>query len=482
MQNNKFIVFLKALSSSEIKDFEQFIVKNSTKGSKDIKTFFAYLRKLHPDFPESKINRDKLAQKVFPNDTNKLKKIENILYKLRGLLKDFMIQEELKRDQKNQDFLYLKALRSRKLDKYFFKQVDQIEKEWNKIPELGIEHLHDIYSLKALRHSHPNYLVAKVSSEYTHLIQLIDQYYCALKLYWTLCAYNTNIYINNTDISLTDKVFPITPILDFVDKKNFTNHSHSPIPLLKQILQIIIKKDFQQYVTIKKMFFEEFEWFRKKERKDILTFLTQICYENYKKGEENALNELFELKQFSVEKDIIFEDGYISSDLFQNIVNIACAAQQLEWAENFINHYAHFLLEEERKDTVSLVRANIYFNKKEYEKVLEELALLKFHNIFYGIQARSIKLRAYYELEGYEESFFNLISSFNLLLYRNEHLSENHKKDFSNFLFFIKKLQKAKILPLSDIHSLHQKIIACEELVYKSWLIAKIQILTKNNT
>ena len=480
MQNNKFIIFLKALSISEIKDFEQFIVKNSTKGSKDLKTFFAYLRKLHPEFPESKINREKVAKKMFPKDANKFKKIENILYKLRQLLKSFMIQEELKREQKHQDFLYLKALRRRKLDKYFFKQVNQVEEEWQKTPESGIEHLHDIYRLKTLRHSHPNYLGAKVSSEYKHLIQLIDQYYCALKLYWTLCAYNTNSYINNADNALEEKVFPIAAILDFIDTKSFD--THYPISLLKQILKVIIEKDFQQYSIIKAMFFQEFERFSKQEKNDLLVFLTQICYENFKKGEKNALNELFELKRFSVEKEIIFEDGYIASDLFQNIVNIACAAQQLEWVESFINDYAIFLLEDERKDTVSLVKSNLYFNKKEYEKVLEELALLKFHNVFYGIQARAIKLQAYYELEGYEESFFNLISSFNLLLYRNEHLSENHKKDFSNFLFFIKKLQKAKILSSSNIHNLCEKIIACEELVYKSWLLAKVNILSKKNT
>lgn len=474
MNNSKLIIFLKSLSITEMRDFGRFINAHSGKSAKEVNDFFNYLKKYHPEFPEKKIEKEKVALKIFAkNDANKQKKVVNIMYKLGQLLENFLIQDELKIRQKEQDFLLLQSLKKRKLDKYFFKKIEQVEEEWNNLQEQGIEHLHDIYRLKKMRLNHPNFSKEnKVSLESKSLIHCIEQYYFVTKCYWTLSNYNTEKYIDR-EKERTQAIFPINDILEFIEQDDFT-----PLPQLKIFTQMLVafqNKELEDYAILRDECRVHFEQYSKNEKNDLITFLTQICYDNYRKGKDNALQDLFELKKFAVEKEIVLEDGYIATDLFHNIVNIACAANQLEWAEGFVARFAACLHEEERLDTINLCSAILYLKKKEYERVLQKLAQLKFQNVFYGVQARAIQLQAYYELDDYEEMFFNLTKSFSIFLYRNQALAQNQKKSFSNFILFAKKLQKKKNEYRPNWRELLKEISDCKEVVYKSWLLEKAQ-------
>ncbi len=463
-----------------MKDFGKFIGKISVRESKDLKLFFNYLKKLHPNFTSVNIEKKFVAQKVFPNDSNNVKKVLNLIYKVSNLFEEFLVNEELKNNETEKNFLLLEALKKRKLNKYFFRKINQIKDDWNKDKPNGVEHLHHLYRLNQTSFTHPDYsLIKDMPINHSSLMSDIDRYYFAVKLYWTLCNFNTNNYVINTENDLKTNEYLIEEIIELSTEDTFAQTPQ--IALFSKLLAAFKQNDFSNYSDIKLDFVSNHQLFKNFEKNDLLAFLTTACYENYKLGIPNALSELFELNCFAIENNFVFHDGYIPNEHFRNIVFIACAASELEWTEKFIQDYGHYLPENDRKDTLIITNASLAFYKSEFEVALQLLATVKFQNLFYGLHANSIKLQCYYELDGYDELFLNLAKSFYMFLNRKDAFSDSIKESFSNFIFFSKKLKKAQFSKGKNLNDLFEQINNTQNIAHKSWINSKVEEFKSKN-
>lgn len=449
---------------------------SSGKTSTDARLFFEYLRKQHPDFPEKKIRKELVAKKLFSKDPKPVKKVENTMYKFWALLEDFLIYKELLKHKKERSFLLLQALKSRNLDKYFFKNIEEIEKEWERSPPAGIEHLHDVYRLKKMHLEHPQYLKEeKRILEPQDLVNHVEQYYLAIKLQMTLSDHYTRKFL--VDTSKEESLYQIEPLVDFINRR--TERNVPQVQLMAELFNATQKKDSKVSSHLKDHFITHFDLFKDDEQIDFLTFLSHIYYEHYREGAPEALQALFELNRFTVEKKLVVSDGHIVHDLFLNIVNIACSSGQWKWARDFVQDHQAFLQKEYKEDVAILAMAIIYFSEGDYEKVLSRLAQLRFQHVFFALQGRALKLQAFYEMEEYEELFFDLCKSFKLFLYRNGSIANNMQTAFGNFIGFAKKLQKIKNEYGADKRKLKSEIKECKDIVYKSWLMQKVELLKK---
>lgn len=325
-----------------------------------------------------------------------------------------------------------------------------------------------------MRLTHPNYdNEIGLSTGPKMIIKHLQHHALSVSLYWALCDYHTKKHIAHTD---KNNDYSLEELLK--SSKNEYYNQSPQIRLLSKILHITISKDFAAYPQTKQDFLNSFDSYTKSEQIHLVGFLIQICYENFKQGATQALQEHFLLYKFAVEQELVIEDGFIPTHTFQNIVNIACAAKQLEWAENFINEFSRYLNSNELNDCVELCKAIVFFDKENYNAVLEALMKLdKLHNVIYTLQAKSIKLKVYYKLNNYEEAFFSLVQSFQRYINRNKSLAEVQKKNFSNFIIFTNKLQKAKYNKSVDLQELYEMIVKCNLLVHKSWLLNETKTL-----
>ncbi len=481
MLKSKLIVYLQTLSTSEMRDLGQFISFKSSNNKNDIILLFNYLKKLHPTFPEKKVQKEIVSKKLFKNEANQNKKLLNSMYRLNLLIDDFFVQEILATAIKDKDFLLLKALRERKLDKYFFKKIDSMQNDWNDNPKVGIEHLYDEYRLKEMCFSHPSYsLVKEMPLDPALLLNHIDEHYFATKLYWNLCLYNTQNYVSKKKNSDLNGTLFLDEIINSTEK-NLSNHS----PQTKLFSRLIIAfrtKNYTEFDQFKNAFFNNLHLYNYKEKVDIQTFLYHACYENYKTGVAGALDGLFELNCFAIEYDLIIEGGYISNMRFWNIIHIGFAAKKLNWTEKFIEDYGKYLQSEQKEDTILICKALLAFNFKKYEHALQLLATARFQNMLYALYTKSLQLQCYYELgDEYDDLFWNLCKSFNSYLNRREEFSENTKTSFSNFIYFSKLLLKTKHDPNKNLERLSKKINNNLNLAYKSWILEKLDEQLKSN-
>ncbi len=471
MHSSKLIELLKSLSTSEIRVFGKFLDASSYRKKGQITVLFGYLKKLHPDFPEQKINKDYVHKKIFAKDGSSMKRMFDVMYNLSALLEDYLIQTEFESQKNTRNFLLLEALKKRKLDKLFFQKIAQMEKEWEKEPQAGIGHLHNEYLLAQTCYMHPNYSVypnMPLSPEALNF--KIDKYYFALKLYNTLLIKHRDLYLKSKEDSQENYL-----IEDIYDKSASNDFAKvSQIQLLRQFWEAYQRGDYQNYQYLQNIFFESYRLYDKNEQNDLMLFLQHFCYENYRSGKQEALTDLFKLHKFGVEKEIVIENGYINTEVFRNIVHLACAVKELKWIKQFLDNYGAYLDNEKKWDVLALSQAVIDFNEGIYENVLSSLANVKFQDTSYRIQARCLCLQAYYELDEYEELFFNLVRSFSVFLERNQEITDRFKVANLKFIQYTKELQMYKFQKNGDLNELRSRIQNEAEVSNKLWLLNKL--------
>lgn len=473
MENSKLISYLKTFSDTEMKEFGKYLEGQSQrKPSGAVVGLYKYLKKWHPEFPSKKIDREEVKKKIFAGVKNSERRLADTMYHLVISIENFLVKKKFDERPTQWNLMLLEAQKERKLDKLFFQKINAIEKEWDKEPVPGIGHLHNQYLLKQMCFLHPNYSVFNESElKIDHLALELDQYYFALKIYWELCDNLTKV----DSLSETSPQHLIENILALCNTSEFINNER--LQFLVKILEVLNDQSFENYLLVKTLFFDNTNIFNDYEKTDILNGLNIICYASHRKGEPNVLKELFLLNKFALENNLWLEDGNINVIRFQSIVNIACGVGELLWTEKFIEEYSSKIKEDDRDEMTTLCKANLAFYQNDLNGALQKIAGMKFKNAHYGLQARFIQLQCYYELEEYQDLFYNLVRSFSTFLKRNQDFSEYLKNASMNFIRYSNILKKKADQKLSVNQSLYNEINGESTLVCKSWLIQKLNEL-----
>lgn len=481
MEKSKLLGFMRSFSKSEMKEFGKFLESASFRKTSKVFKLYIYLNKLHPEFPNKKIEKEYVAKKVLQETGNISKKMADTMTQLFGVIEDFIIKKELEENKIERDFLLLEAMKKRKLDKFFFQKIEQVEKDWQKSPPPGIKQLYNEYKLADFRVTHPNYdnfLNDRINSE--DLIEKIDSYYLTVKLFLTLNVVSIGTdFVNKSNKIQNDPKYFTKQIIKLSIMDHFQKQPR--IKLVSDLLTCIINKSHEQYFSIKDYFINNLSLFDENEKRDLFSLVYDYCFKIYQNGKSDFLKELFELNKLFIKHELIFNNGYVANIDFLNIINIACAIHEANWANNFIESYGSYLKDDDRKDIIDLCQIRVFMLKKQYFEALSNLTSINFLNSYYTIQAKAIQLQCYYELgEDYLDLFLNHSNAFYIYLIRNKEIAENLKLAFKNFIAIVKKLQKATNSPTE------KKIVEIENIfrqstpiINKNWLQTKIEEIKK---
>lgn len=100
-------------------------------------------------------------------------------------------------------------------------------------------------------------------------------------------------------------------------------------------------------------------------------------------------------------------------------------------------------------------------------------------DLFYGLDARSLMLKCYFELDE-KEAFLNSYFSFRIFVMRRKNVSEQHRRNYLNFLRIAKKLMNLRARDKKAIQNLQNEIKSAKALADKSWLEEKLKIYLTN--
>ena len=201
--------------------------------------------------------------------------------------------------------------------------------------------------------------------------------------------------------------------------------------------------------------------------------MNYCIYTKINKDRADYYLELFSLYKIALANEIIFTNGHLNPHHYKNIITISLRLNKFDWVENFIEKYTHLLPESDKDNAYNYNLANVYFSKKEYFKVIEQLREVEYQNITYALGSKLLLLRTYFELKE-DTALYSLMDSFRIYLRRNREITAAVKQQYMNTLRFTKNI--ANIAPYDEKAKtkIIDKINNCKSLVLKDWLLEKV--------
>lgn len=437
MLKSKLLELFSSLSKQEIKELSKQLQGNAQSKTGKVYKLFNYLAKQYPDFPKKKMQKSYVVEKIFSDQKNASKQMLDTMTRLSRIIEDFFVSKELKFNTEQRDFLLLDALRKRNLDKLFFQKAKSREKEWLKKSPAGIDQLYREFLLYRMCYVHPSYEFEMGSPyEPIELIRRLDKYFCTEKSYIGQFYYTALL-----EFPLPEKgVFLGTSFLEEINERE--SHSSPRIEIFFRILNDLKNGKHRPFSELKNEFFDNIDLFNASEITDIFVHLCKMCSAEVYGKYATSKEDLFALNKSASEAGIFIEDGIIHITRFSQTVVIACSVKETKWAKKFVDENKKYLAAEFKEETIVISRTTILFAEKDFESVLKELSTVKFQVLLFNLMGRTLQLQSYFELQGYEELFYNAVRSFTTFLKRNKEVTDEIKLPWLQFIQFANKLKQ----------------------------------------
>lgn len=269
--------------------------------------------------------------------------------------------------------------------------------------------------------------------------------------------------------------------------EGFWNQVHSPqfqtVPLLSVYAQVVNCLHEPEVESHFKNLLESLEF----QSKNLSDTDLRKCYfvaQNYcalkiNQGKREYYREMFEIFKKIIQKGILLEEGSLSEGIFKNIVTVGLGVGEFEWIEQFIQEYSVYLPSGIRENARTFNLAYLYFHQKRHSNVLELLSNVEYNDVVYVLGSKLILVQTYYELNEIL-AMESLIDSFRIFIRRNKVMSKNLKREYINYLNFVKKLMDLKTVGQKATIKFRERVTAATSSTSKKWLLEKIAELEKN--
>ncbi|PSJ72454.1 hypothetical protein C7N43_34115 [Sphingobacteriales bacterium UPWRP_1] len=210
------------------------------------------------------------------------------------------------------------------------------------------------------------------------------------------------------------------------------------------------------------------------EAREVYYFLLNYCATKINAGQTLFLNQIFDLYRLGLNTQLLLEGHLLSPWNYKNIVTAALRLGNYDWVHDFLHQYQSFLPHKHQKNAFTYNLANYYFFKQDYNRVLQLLQEVSYDEVFYSLDARSLLLKTYFELDEYE-ALQSLIDSFRQWLNRTKELSKPRQQTYRNLLYFVRKLIQLPYEKPEKRAALLAEIKNTPAIADKRWLLQQIE-------
>ncbi len=302
--------------------------------------------------------------------------------------------------------------------------------------------------------------------DFNDIIFALDEYYYTEKLRFLATGLSLKNIRNYSEFRLS-----ITEIIEKIDDDDLKSVSSRIYFLICKIQ--LDNNNEKAYRDVYKLMENNFELFQDDEIRDIFDAIISFCIVRVNQGDRDYLKELFSIYKTTLKIDAFYVNGYLSPTSFRNISGTALRLKEYEWCEKFIHKFYNRLEEKYQQNALHYNLALLYFYKREYQKVLENLHSVVYEDVIYNLNSKTILLASYYELQEFE-ALDSLINSFKVFISREKTLSNNRKRNYLNYLKYTKRISKLSKRDISKLEKLKNEITETRGVVSKSWLLEKI--------
>ena len=234
------------------------------------------------------------------------------------------------------------------------------------------------------------------------------------------------------------------------------------------------------FEALRSLLAEHWALFPANEIRDLYVGAINYCIRRLNSGSREYIRAALDLYRAGLERQILLEDGYLNKYTYNNILLLALALEDWDWAHQFLEQYKPLLPPREREPAWQYNLARYYFRKKEYGRAQEILRELEFRDVFYNLDARRMLVRIYFDTDE-AASLESLLDSFAVYLQRKRASLGYHKALNQNFVRFVKRLVRVKPGEKGVLKRLREQVVAADYVAEREWLLEKCGKTLKPN-
>lgn len=474
-KSNKLISLLSTLDRSDAKAAQLFLASPYFNKSEDLQRLFAELfRRLSKD---QSLQKEKIWEQLWPRKKYNDVRFRKFCSDLLKLLEEFLVQEELKKRSPDREQLYLRAI-NRKSPK---KLIESLVRNWDKytedladeMPEASEKYL-NLHKLEKELFDIAGYDRRTFDrSNLEEVIRNLDVFYLSEKLK----SYNSS---NSTAYSRDHKyeILFVPQIIDFINThEKYLDYLPVAIHYYNYRMEAepSVDEHYQQFRT---SLFEHSKYLPIQELQELFQVALNYSSRKINRGNKDYLKEYLDVYRTALEKEAVFEDGYLDPLQFKNTILIALRYGDFAWTQDYIANYQNRIAQEFRVNAVNYNSATLYFYQKDYERALDYLRDVEYENITYNLNAKAMLLAIYYETDEFDalDSLFDAILAY---LSRHKEIPDQPKKAFRSLVSLTRKL--TRVIP-GDKNSINKMLKEIEQtprpIASLNWLNEKVAELS----
>lgn len=476
MQKLKLTELLLSFTPIELKRIGDFVRSPFYNKSRKLISLYDLIRKSFDNTTFHLISREFIWQNLFPGEKFSDVKLRSYLSEFKKLCEKFIITLESEKNtvhQKNILLLYFTERNAKKnTDAASADLSNSLNNEFTK----SFDHYNEkILFERTMILNEGRNVEKNLDSNYYRLSDAIDRFFISSKLelmnsflsrkYHVLGSFKLQTEFSGEIIQYIEKYLPAI-------KKNdpFIYCEYLIFKMMTAENNDVYFKDLYDFAlkNIKK--------YRHTELEQVYFPMINFGFNKVAMGETEYLNRIFEiyrtfeLRGFYSEMEVFQDIDFIS------IVIAGLRLNKVSWTEIFAGKYSRKLTGEFSSDTVSLVKALISFNKREFTESIEHLSRVNYQNSYYYLKSKETLLQIYYEQNEYE-AMQSLIDSTRHYLKRRKDVLSIHYGRYLMFLKYLGILLKAKQTDRSSKVTLKKELKNNNNVIAREWLIEKVYSL-----
>ncbi len=470
MEKSHLVHILRVLDKKEVKELRKWVNSPAHNLRQDVVDLFEYLVAGQHLHSEKHLEKERVFQAVYPNKTYNDAEMRQAMHFLLKAVENFLVYNELLKDEVRTQTMLAKVYRKRQLSKQFQKTIETGREIQLAQPYRNHQYFENEYFLQFEQYTYLSGLGRNTPLNLQEVSDANDVAYLANKLQLScIMLSHQAVFKTSYRLQLLDE------LLTYLEKNQDLLTTSAISIYYHQFKAMRNPSDEAHYRHLKREIFENGHLFPNEEMRVIYLLTINYCIGRINAGVERYWSESFELYKEGVDKLIFLENGIMSRFTFGNIVMAGLNQQDFIWVENFILNYKQYIDEKHRDDFVQFNMARLLFEKKNYNAAMKLLVSLDYDDILMNLLSKTMLLKMYYELEEFD-ALDSLIESMRSYVQR-KNVMGYHKSSFKNLIACIKKL--LKILPGDTTHvqKFREEVLALDPLMERKWLLAQLDKL-----
>lgn len=470
MEKSHLISILRVLDKKEVRELRKWLNSPAHNQRQDVVDMFEYLAAGSHLSSEKHLEKERVFRAIFPKSAYSDAEMRQVMHFLLKAVEEFLLYNELLKDEVRAQTMLAKVYRQRNLPKQFQKTLDGGWATLRQQPHRNHQHFENEYLLQFEQFNYLSSLGRTVPLNLQELSNSNDISFIINKLQvGCIMLSHQKVFNTKYDLGLLE------PALNYVEQHSILLENPAIAIYFFTFKSSIENENESHFKELKEQIKHKGDLFPLPEIRNIYLFAINYCIGKMNLGNFGYVREAFDLYQQGLSKGIFLENNQISRFTFRNIVAISLQLKEYTWVEDFIKKYQHFLEEKHRENFVQFNMAHLFFERKDYTQAMQLIARFDYDDILIMLVAKTMLLKMYYELDE-TTALDSLLSSMKTYLQRKKVMGY-HKDNYKNIIQYTKKMLKMAHYDKEQIQKLKQEIEATNPLTERKWLLAQLDKL-----